>query len=174
MGGVILSDVNRPGIHSFAALPLFSGGEAIGVIGLATKTQRDFEAQAGLLETLTSTIAVSLGNALLYTETQKRLGDLTTVHRAAQQLQVVQPPQALAQTLIRLLETELGYDYSAILLVEEESDALVPFALSDQGQDREFIQQDMAYVRSKRRAGGQGDHPVGGPKRGEHPPGRCA
>ncbi|MBP7960684.1 MAG: PAS domain S-box protein [Caldilineaceae bacterium] len=139
----------QAGIHSFAALPLFSGGEAIGVIGLATKTQRDFEAQAGLLETLTSTIAVSLGNALLYTETQKRLGDLTTVHRAAQQLQVVQPPQALAQTLIRLLETELGYDYSAILLVEEESDALVPFALSDQGQDREFIQQDMAYVRSK-------------------------
>ncbi len=142
-------ECKKAGVRSFAALPLLSGGEVIGVIGLASNQERDFEAQASFLETLSTTIAVSLGNALLHEQTQKRLDDLATIHRAAQQLQVIQPPHALSQTLIHLLETEMGYDYGAILLVDAESDALFPFALSHQGRDLDFVEQDKAYVRSK-------------------------
>ncbi len=55
----------RAGIKSFAALPLTSGDEVIGVIGLASDTERDFEQQNGFLETLASQVSIALTNAAL-------------------------------------------------------------------------------------------------------------
>ncbi|MGC9195493.1 MAG: PAS domain S-box protein [Syntrophobacteraceae bacterium] len=54
------------GIHSLCALPLIGNDGVIGVIGLASKTERDFKAQADLLATLTHQVAVAFANARLY------------------------------------------------------------------------------------------------------------
>ncbi len=56
------------GVRSFAALPLQSGDEVIGVLGLASTTKRDFEAQRSFLETLANETARGIQNALLYEE----------------------------------------------------------------------------------------------------------
>ena len=68
-------ECKRAGIKSFAALPLTDRDEVIGVIGLASNTERDFESQGGFLETLASQVSVALANARLYEMAQKELAD---------------------------------------------------------------------------------------------------
>jgi two-component system cell cycle sensor histidine kinase/response regulator CckA len=64
-------ECRQAGLRSFAALPLRSGDEITGVIGLASLTERDFQAQSRFLETLAGTVSVSLRNARLYAETKR-------------------------------------------------------------------------------------------------------
>jgi PAS domain S-box-containing protein len=68
-------ECKKAGLKSFAALPLQSGEETFGVIGLASETVRDFEQQAGFLETLASQVAVSLVNARLFDSVQQELAE---------------------------------------------------------------------------------------------------
>jgi PAS domain S-box-containing protein len=74
------------GFRSFAALPLCSGEEIIGVIGLAADKERDFETQAEFLETLASQVAVALSNVLLYQENLHKLAMLNSLFDGARQL----------------------------------------------------------------------------------------
>ena len=59
-------ECKKAGIKSFASLPMKNDEEIIGVIGLASFTDRDFEAQAGFLETLAHQISLAVTNAQLY------------------------------------------------------------------------------------------------------------
>ncbi len=70
------NECKKAGSRSFAALPVFSGGEVIGVLGLASDKERDFEERAVFLETLANTIATSLKNAQLYEEIQYHAAQL--------------------------------------------------------------------------------------------------
>jgi PAS domain S-box-containing protein len=69
------NECKQAGIRSFAALPLTSGDEVIGVIGLASDTERDFERQGGFLETLANQISVALVNARLYEMAHRELAE---------------------------------------------------------------------------------------------------
>ena len=60
----------KAGVASFVALPLRSGDNLIGVLGLASGTTRDFEAQAAFLQTLSNELAIGLQNALFCEEVQ--------------------------------------------------------------------------------------------------------
>ena len=64
-------ECKKAGYRSFAALPLRSGNEIIGMIGVASATERDFESQGGFLETLANAVAISLQNARLFAETKQ-------------------------------------------------------------------------------------------------------
>jgi signal transduction histidine kinase len=55
-------------------------------------------------------------------------------------------PEMLAQELISVLEETLGYEYGAVLLVEESNGQLIPFALSDQGHGPMFVEGDKSAV----------------------------
>ena len=68
-------ECKKAGFKSFAALPLKSADETIGVIGLASEDERNFEQQAGFLETLASLVAVSLVNARLLGAVQQELAE---------------------------------------------------------------------------------------------------
>lgn len=68
-------ECKKAGFKSFAALPLKSADETIGVIGLASKDERDFEQQTEFLETLASQVAVSLVNARLFDAVQQELAE---------------------------------------------------------------------------------------------------
>ncbi len=59
-------ECKEAGIISGATLPLYSDNEVIGVLGLGNTEIRDYELQASYLETLASTISLSLQNARLY------------------------------------------------------------------------------------------------------------
>lgn len=77
------TECRQAGIRSVAALPLQSGEEAIGVIGLASDTERDFEQQADFLETLASQVAVSLVKTRLFEAVQKELSERKQAETAA-------------------------------------------------------------------------------------------
>ncbi len=64
-------ECKKAGYRSFAALPLSTGDEIIGVVSLASATERDFEQQAGFLETLANAVSASLQNARLFAETKQ-------------------------------------------------------------------------------------------------------
>jgi two-component system, OmpR family, phosphate regulon sensor histidine kinase PhoR len=78
-------ECKRAGMKSFAALPLRSENQVVGVIGLASTTERDFEGQAGFLETLAGQVSVAVANARLYEEVQR---ELTERKRAEDALRV--------------------------------------------------------------------------------------
>ncbi|MDK9706661.1 MAG: PAS domain S-box protein [Desulforhopalus sp.] len=63
------------GIRSFATLPLRSGPEIIGVIGLASLTDRDFEASSHFLETLAHQVSLALANARHYELARQELAE---------------------------------------------------------------------------------------------------
>ena len=69
-------ECKQAGFRSFAALPLRSGEEFIGVIGLAARHERDFEGQATFLETLASQVAIGMRNALLHERVQRHAEEL--------------------------------------------------------------------------------------------------
>ncbi|MBN2546194.1 MAG: PAS domain S-box protein, partial [Spirochaetes bacterium] len=69
----VMEECKKAGFKSFAALPLCSHDNVIGVIGLASLTTRDFETQKQFLESLTSEISISLVNIGLFEALQKEL-----------------------------------------------------------------------------------------------------
>ena len=59
-----------------------SGDEIIGVIGLASETERDFERRGGFLETLANQVSVALTNARLYEIAQQELAERKRVQES--------------------------------------------------------------------------------------------
>jgi PAS domain S-box-containing protein len=68
-------ECKNAGFHSFATLPLRSGPEIIGVIGLASFTDRDFESRAGFLEILAHHVSLALVNARNYESAEQELAE---------------------------------------------------------------------------------------------------
>ena len=83
-------------------------------------------------------------------EIQHRVKEMTAIYDAAQKLQHIHTPDILAQELISILEQNLSYEFSAVLLIDESTDVLIPFALSDQGRGSKFIEKDKNYVSNQR------------------------
>jgi PAS domain S-box-containing protein len=59
-------ECKNAGLRSFAAIPLISGGDVLGILGLASISPRDYGAQAAFLETLGAEISIGLRNSLLH------------------------------------------------------------------------------------------------------------
>jgi len=81
-----LADCKEAGFHSFAAIPLQSGDEVIGVLGLASTEEHDFSKEATFLETMANQIATATQNALLHTQVQQYAAELEqrVIQRTAQ------------------------------------------------------------------------------------------
>ena len=71
-----LEECRQAGVKSFAVLPLKRGDEILGVLGLASATQRDFDSQSTFLETLAAQVSVGLQNALLHQRVKAHAADL--------------------------------------------------------------------------------------------------
>ena len=69
-------ECKKVGYRSFAALPLYSGSDIIGVAGLACAAERDFEAQAEFLETVASQISIAVQNAQFHEKIQQHAVEL--------------------------------------------------------------------------------------------------
>ncbi len=68
-------ECRQAGFRSFAALPLRHGQEVAGVLGLASRQERDFARQAEFMETLASQVSVALANARLFEAAKQELAE---------------------------------------------------------------------------------------------------
>ncbi len=80
---------------------------------------------------------------------KQRVKELSIIYQAAQRLQQQFTPKTLARQIIEIIETLANYDYAAVLLIGQDSETLIPFALSEQGKGSEFIEQDKVYIESQ-------------------------
>jgi len=71
-------------------------------------------------------------------EQRQRL-DLVAAHRASQHMQQLRHPAELAQDIVAVLGETLAYEYGAVLLIEEGTDRLLPYAVSDHGPGPDFV-----------------------------------
>jgi two-component system, cell cycle sensor histidine kinase and response regulator CckA len=97
-------ECKKAGLHSFAALPLLSGNEVIGVLGLSSYKKHDYEHSSAFLETLAGAISIGMKNAQLFSTTRqaeealrKREEELQSVFRAS--------PIGIGVTINRSIQT---------------------------------------------------------------------
>lgn len=96
-------------------------------------------------------IALSQSNENLI-KTNKELQDfinkINAIHRSGQQLQMLKKIKDLALDIITVLEKTVKYEFSAVLLSDDQGYNLIPFAVSDQGKGQTFLQKDMDFIKS--------------------------
>ncbi len=102
-------ECKRAGVRSFAALPLRSGEQIMGVLGLASATERDFQARAAFLETLADHIALSYHNAQLHEKMQVYAAGLEQQVRERKKAEesLRKLSQAVEQSPINVIITDL-------------------------------------------------------------------
>lgn len=71
-----LEECKKAGLHSFAALPLRIRNDIIGVLGVASRKEREFENHAAFLNSLSCAIAIGLQNAVLYQQVLQKAAKL--------------------------------------------------------------------------------------------------
>ncbi len=78
-------ECKKAGFRSFAAIPLLSDTEVIGIVGLASYEERDFQTQAKFLETLVSQAAAALEKSRLFEQVKNELTDRKRAEEALRQ-----------------------------------------------------------------------------------------
>ncbi|MEE4197062.1 MAG: transporter substrate-binding domain-containing protein [Bacteroidales bacterium] len=81
-------------------------------------------------------------------ELNKKINELTAIHNASGILQKIRSTEDLADEIIKVLEEVLKYENCALLLIDQESNRLFPFALSDQKKGKAFVKKDKKYIES--------------------------
>ncbi len=89
-------------------------------------------------------------------EIKRHIKELTTIYNAALKLQHLLTPDELAHELIDIMEQNLSYEFGAVLLIDESTGMLIPFALSDQGRGPEFLEADEDYILNQHITTGKG------------------
>ena len=63
-------------LRSFAALPLLNGDRVVGLLGLGSLREYDYNKEAAFLETISRQVAISLVNAMLYEQIKNQADEL--------------------------------------------------------------------------------------------------
>jgi PAS domain S-box-containing protein len=145
----ILQPCRMSGIQSFAALPLIARNEVLGVLGIASKDQRDFSTQSVFLETLADQISIGLRNALLHEEITVKASELqTSLNRAEQAEHALK--KANEDLELRVLERtkELSIANDKLLKAKTEWEITfnaVPDLIAIVGNDYRIIRANKAF-----------------------------
>ncbi len=155
-------ECKQAGLRSFAALPLRSGEEVIGVLGLASALERDFEAHSAFLEAMAAQVTPNLEKALLHQEIHRYAEELEqrVAERTAELEATNRELETFAYSVSHDLKAPLrGIDGYSRLLLEDHADHLneegrtflhtIRYATD---QMRRLIEDLLAYSRLERRS----------------------
>lgn len=145
------------GIRSELCVPVRVNGQAIGVLNVESSKPSAFQVND---ERFLNTIANSLGTALerlrLFDEEQQRSRELNALYQTTRALAQSLDPIVIARNLVTTMEQLLGYEYASIYLLDENTNLLVPAALSEKSQNIEIYEDDKKGLPAGNRTLGQG------------------
>jgi signal transduction histidine kinase len=162
-----MAECRAAGLQSFAAVPLESGNEIIGILGMASVGDRRFDDQASFLDAFGHTVAIGLKNAILYEKAQKDAHELQTrltqIQKAEQEREslTAQLQQAQKMEAIGTLAGGIAHDFNNILTpiimgaelalmstpVENHTHALLEKVISSGMRAKELVQQILTFSR---------------------------
>jgi len=162
-----MAECRAAGLQSFAAVPLESGNEIIGILGMASVGGRRFEDQASFLDAFGHTVAIGLKNAILYEKAQEDAHELQTrltqIQKAEQEREslTAQLQQAQKMEAIGTLAGGIAHDFNNILTpiimgaelalmstpVENHAHALLEKVISSGMRAKELVQQILTFSR---------------------------
>lgn len=110
-----------PGMRSELAVPLFFGGEVIGVLNIESDQVGQFgETEIALLQAIANPIALAIENARLYQEERKRYSQVSMLNQLNRVLTSTVNVDILIKRVLDTIRKQLGYTFVAIGLLSED------------------------------------------------------
>lgn len=131
-------ECKKAGFRSFAALPMFRGEEIIGVMGLASDVERDFETEAEFLETLVSQVSAGMGNASLFEAVREQRDRLTELSR-----KVAEAREIESRSIGRELHDQIGQMLTALKLTLEVAAQFPPEKVAAKLEQAQELAEDL-------------------------------
>ncbi len=146
-----------PGIQSELCIPIRVNRRIIGVFNVESKRLGAYDDED---EQFLNTVAASLGTALerlrLFKQERQRATELDTLYQVAKSLTASLKPGVIAQNLIDSIENLIGYKFSGVVVVDEDTQEFIPLAISRNDLTEEAYQAEMNYIRNRKIKVGQG------------------
>ncbi|MGH2536082.1 MAG: GAF domain-containing protein [Candidatus Promineifilaceae bacterium] len=114
-----------PGIQSFMIAPLKAGGQSFGTLNVGTHLANAYSAQdARLLLQVASLVAPTLESRRLFSETERRAGELALINQMAQAVSEQLELEQLLDTVYQQVQGVLQSDAFHIGLYDADADSL--------------------------------------------------
>jgi len=137
-----------PGIHSELCVPIRVNQRIIGALNVESRKYGAFDSED---EQFLNTVASSLGTALerlrLLKEEEQRNIELDTLYEVTKLLPESLEPGVIAQNLIDNVGKLIGYEFSGVTILDENTGELIPLAVSRTGLTETEHQNTMDRIR---------------------------
>lgn len=131
------------GIQSELCVPIISRNQVIGVINTESRKQHAYtERDERILITIAHTLATAADKLRSFDEAQRRATELEALYQASRSLALSLEPEIIAENLIATMDAKLGYEFASVHLIEEQTQLLVPAAISPKAQELENLERD--------------------------------